>query len=176
MHPTHTPPPPVVSQSGVAAPQRLVSVAVQTAHAPELRHTGNLGSQSELLRQPRHVCVVASHVGRAPAQSALEAHSTQALVVVSQTLPAAGHAPGLPAVHATQTPPAAQTGVDPPQSASTTHPRHVCVAPSHAGVAPLQSALARHVTHVPVAVAHSGVVPVHAVRFVAEQVPHAPPG
>jgi hypothetical protein len=176
MQPTHTPPPPVVSHSGVAAEQRLVSVGVQTAQAPVLKQTGNLGSQSALSRQPRHVFVVASHTGRTPAQSAPEAHSTQALVVGSQTLPAAAHAPGLPAPQATHWPPAPQTGVEAPQSASATHGRQVWVAPSHVGVAPLQSALARHDTHVPAPVSQSGVAPVHAVRFVAEQTPQAPPG
>lgn len=125
MQPTHTPPPPVVSQSGVAAEQRLVSVGVQTAQAPVLRQTGNLGSQSALSRQPRHVREVASHTGRTPAQSAPEAHSTHALVVGSQTLPAEAHAPGLPAAQATQRPPAPQTGVEAPQSVSATHGRQV---------------------------------------------------
>jgi hypothetical protein len=176
MHPTHTPPPPVVSQSGVAAAHRLVSVGVQTAHAPVLRQTGNFGSQSALSTQPRHVRVFASHTGRTPAQSAPEAHSTQALVVGSHTLPAAAHAPGLPAAQATHRPPAPQTGVEPPQSVSATHGRQVWVVASHAGVAPLQSALARHDTHVPAPVSQSGVAPVHAVLFVAEHTPHAPPG
>ena len=115
-------------------------------------------------------------MGRVPLQSVLETHSTQVSVVVSHTLPAVAHVPGLPAAQGAQTPPAAQTGATTPQSPSVTHARHVCVVPLHTGVAPPQSADARHAAQTPPVVSHSGVAPVHAVVFVAEQAPQVPFG
>jgi hypothetical protein len=173
--PTQTPPPPDVSHSGVAAPQRLVSVVVHAAQAPDGRHTGRVGSQSAPDRQRRHVCKPVSQTGRVPEQSELATHSTQESVVVSQALCAAAHAPGLPAAQATQVPPE-HTGVAPPHSPSAVQLRHVWVAPSQTGVAPEQSAAATHVTHVPLGLSQSGVVPVHAAVFVAEHAPHEPEG
>jgi hypothetical protein len=82
---TQTPPPPDVSHSGLPAPQRAVSVGVQTAQAPVERQTGNFGSQSALVRQMRHMCVPESQMGRVPEQSALATHSTQVLDAGSQT-------------------------------------------------------------------------------------------
>jgi hypothetical protein len=174
--PTQTPPPPLVSHRGVAAPQRLVSAGVQAAHAPVLRHTGNFGSQSALDAQARHVCAPVSQTGRVPRQSAFATHSTQVLVVASQTLAAAAQAPGLPAAHAWQAPVAPHTGVAPPHSPSAAQARHVCVAPLHTGVAPLQSAFATHATQAPAAVSQRGAAPPHVVAFVAEHAPHAPDG
>jgi hypothetical protein len=115
-------------------------------------------------------------MGRVPLQSVLAMHSTQASVVVSHTLPAAAHTPGLPAAQGRQTPPVAQTGAAAPQSPSVTHARHVCVVPLHTGVAPLQSAEARQAAQTPPVVSHSGVAPVHAVLFVAEHAPQVPLG
>jgi hypothetical protein len=115
-------------------------------------------------------------MGRVPLQSVLATHSTQASAVVSHTLPAAAHTPGLPEEQGRQTPPAAQTGAAAPQSPSVTHARHVCVVPLHTGVAPLQSAEARHAAQTPPVVSHSGVGPVHAVLFVAEHAPQVPFG
>jgi hypothetical protein len=172
---TQTPPPPEVSHSGVAAPQRLVSVVVHAAQAPDGRQTGNLGSQSALDRQPRHVCEPVSQTGRAPAQSELATHSTHTFVVVSQALCAGPQAPGFPDAQATHAPPE-HTGVAPPHSPSEVQLRHVCVVPSQTGVAPAQSAAATHATHDPLLVSHSGVVPVHEAAFVAEHAPHAPFG
>lgn len=172
---TQTPPPPEVSQSGVAAPQRLVSVVVHAAHAPEGRQTGNLGSQSELDRQLRHVCEPVSQTGRVPAQSELATHSTHRFVVASQALWAGAQAPGFPAAQATHAPPE-HTGVAPPHSPSAVQLRHVCVVPSQTGVAPVQSAAAMHATQDPLVVSQSGVVPVHAAALVTEHAPHAPFG
>lgn len=172
---TQTPPPPDVSHSGVAAPQRLVSVVVHAAQAPDGRQTGDFGSQSELDAQLRHVCEPVSQTGRVPAQSELATHSTHRFVVVSQALWAAAHAPGFPDAQATQEP-LAHTGVAPPHSPSAVQLRHACVAPSQTGAAPVQSAAATQVTHEPLVVSHSGVAPVHEVTFVTEQAPHAPFG
>jgi hypothetical protein len=172
---TQTPPPPDVSQSGLPAPQRAVSVGVQTAQAPVERQTGALGSQSALVRQLRHVCEAKSQIGRAPEQSAPATHSTQVLEVASQTFWAAAQAPGLPAAQATQAP-ALQTGIAAPHSASTAQARHACVAPSQTGVPPPQSADATHETQTPSKVSQSAVAPVHAVAFVAEHAPQAPVG
>jgi hypothetical protein len=122
---THTPPPPEVSQRGAAAPQRLVSVGVQAAHAPVLRHTGAFGSQSALVVQARHVWVAPSHTGRTPEQSAKVRQSTQVALVTSQTFWAAAHAPGLPAPQAWQAPFEAQTGAATPHSLSAPQARQV---------------------------------------------------
>jgi hypothetical protein len=173
---THTPPPPDVSHKGAPAAQRLVSVVVQTAHAPVARQTGNFGSQSALVRQMRHACVPWSQIGCVPEQSALPTHSTHVLDPVSQTLCAVAQAPGLPAAHATHEPLAPQTGVAPPHSASTAHARHVCVAPSHTGAPPAQSVDVTHETQRPSAASQSAVAPVHVVVFVVEHAPHAPDG
>jgi len=172
---TQTPPPPDVSQSGMPAAHRDVSVGVQTAQAPVDRQTGNLGSQSALVRQMRQVCAARSQIGRVPEQSVLATHSTQVLDVASQTFWAAAQAPGLPAAHATQAP-ALQTGVAAPHSASTAQARHACVAPSQTGVPPPQSATATHETQTPSFVSQSAVAPVHAVALVAEHAPQAPDG
>jgi hypothetical protein len=120
---TQTPPPPEVSHSGTPAAHRLVSVWVQTAHAPEERQTGNFGSQSALVRQALQVCRPASQMGRVPAQSGLAAHSTQVLLVTSQTFCAPAQAPSLPAAHGTQAPEAPHTGAAPPHSASAAQTR-----------------------------------------------------
>jgi hypothetical protein len=89
---TQTPPPPEVSHSGTPAAHRLVSVCVQTAHAPEDRQTGNFGSQSALVRQARQVCRPVSQMGRVPAQSVLAAHSTQVLLASARLARGARHA------------------------------------------------------------------------------------
>jgi hypothetical protein len=149
---------------------------VQTAHAPVLRHTGNFGSQSALVRHARHVCAVVSQMGRVPEQSVLATHSTHTLVVVSQTCCATAHAPGLPFAQATHAPLAPHTGADASHSLSTAHVRHACVVPSHTGVAPAQSADDTHATHTPSVASHRAVAPAHAVVFVAEHAPHAPLG
>jgi hypothetical protein len=96
---THTPPPPDVSQRGEAGPQRLLSPAVQTTHAPVPRHTGACAPQSAPDVQPRHVCVPASQIGLTPEQSDEVTHSTQVIVAPSQTLFMAAQTPGLPAAH-----------------------------------------------------------------------------
>ena len=153
-----------------------MSVGVQTAHAPVLRHTGNFGSQSALVRHARHVCAVVSQMGRVPEQSALATQSTQALVVASHTCCAIVQAPGLPAAQATQAPLAPHTGADTSHSPSTAQVRHACVVPSHTGVAPEQSADDTQATHTPSVASHSAVAPAHAVVFVVEHAPHAPLG
>jgi hypothetical protein len=172
---TQTPPPPEVSHSGVAAPQRLVSFVVHAAQAPLGRQTGNLGSQSALDRQMRQVCEPVSQTGCVPEQSELATHSTHRFVATSQAFCTAAQAPGLPDAHATQAPPA-QTGVAPPHSLSAAQLRHVCVAPSQTGAAPVQSAAATQATHVPLFVSQRGDVPVHAAVFVAEHAPQLPAG
>lgn len=175
-HATQTPPPPVVSHSGALAAQWLVSVGVQTAHAPVLRHTGNFGSQSALERHARHTWSEVSQMGRVPEQSVLTTQSTHALVAVSHTCCATAQAPGLPAAHGTHAPAAPQTGADTSHSVSTAHARQLCVVPSHTGVAPAQSADDTHATHTPSVASHSAVAPAHAIVFVAEHAPHAPLG
>jgi hypothetical protein len=173
---THTPPPPVVSQRGVAGPQRLLSVAVQAAQAPVLRHTGNAGSQSALVPQARQVCVAPSQMGRTPEQFAKARQSTHVALATSQTFRAVAQTPGLPAPQAWQAPFAPQTGAAAPHSASVVHAWQVWLAPSQTGVAPEQSALATHATHLPPATSQSGVAPVQAVVLVAEHAPQAPDG
>ena len=173
---TQTPPPPVVSHSGALAAQWLVSVGVQTAQAPVLRHTGNFGSQSALERHARHVWSEVSQMGRVPEQSALATQSTHALVAVSHTCCATAHAPGLPAAHGTHAPLAPHTGADTSHSLSSAQVRQACVVPSHTGVAPPQSADETHATQSPSVASHSAVAPEHAVVFVVEQAPHAPLG
>jgi hypothetical protein len=173
---TQTPPPPVVSQSGVAAGQRLVSAVVHCAQAPVARHTGNCGSQSALVRHTRHVWAVGSQIGRVPEQSLFARHSTQVLDVGSQTSWAAAQALALPAPHTTQAPVAAQTGAVGPHSASAPQARHACVVPSHTGVPPPQSADVTQETHTPSVVSQSAVAPAQVAAFVAEHAPHAPEG
>jgi hypothetical protein len=172
---THTPPPPEVSHRGVAAPQRLVSAGVHTAHAPVGRHSGTLKSQSAPERQPRQVCEPRSQTGRVPAQSALEAHSTQRSVPGSQTWCVAPQTPGFAAAHGTQAPPA-HTGAAAPHSASAVQARQVWVAASQTGAADAQSAEDTHDTQRPSAASQRGVPPVQAAAFVTEHAPHAPLG
>jgi hypothetical protein len=175
-HATQTPPPPVESQSGVAAPHRLVSVGEQTAHAPAERQTGNCGSQSALEKQARHRWAPVSQTGRVPPQSELAAHWTHVLVPGSQTLPAAGQAPALPGPQARQSPAASHTGVPAPHSASAAQGRQAWVAPSQTGVATAQSAAARQATQAPAVASQSGRAPAHAEVVVAEHAPHVPLG
>jgi hypothetical protein len=173
---TQTPPPPVVSQSGVAAPQRLVSIVVHCAHAPVDRHTGNAGSQSALVRHTRHEWAVGSQMGRVPEQSPFERHSTQVLDVGSQTSCAAVQALASPAPQTTQAPVAAQTDAAAPHSASAPQARQTCAVESQTGVAPPQSADVTHETQIPPAVSHNEVAPAQAAVFVAEHAPQAPDG
>ena len=82
----------------------------------------------------------------------------------------------LVAEHWPQAPLASQAGVAPPHWLSLVQAWQTCVAPLHTGVVPEQSALATQRTHVPDKVRQTGVAPEHAVAFVAEHCPHAPPG
>jgi hypothetical protein len=122
------------------------------------------------------VWVVVWHAGRVPAQSALLTHSTHVLVAGSHAAWPAPQAPVLPGPHATHRPEAAHTGWPDGHSPSTPQARQLCVAPSQTGVLPPQSAAATQATQVPATASQTGVAPVHAVAFVAEHVPHAPPG
>jgi len=174
--PTQVPPPCEVSQSGVAAPQRLVSVGVQVAQAPVARQTGEGPPHSPPLKQARQVLLARSQIGVVPAQSAFALQPTQVPLGASQTWPAAAQAPGFPAAQDAQRPSPVQTGVGSAHSASAVQLRQVCVPASQTGVAPLQSAAARQVTHVPLVLSQRRVEPVQAARLVAEQTPQLPPG
>ena len=76
--------------------------------------------------------------------------------------------------HAPQAPFGSHAGVEPPQSPSTAHDRHVCVVVLHVGVVPEHVVLDVHATQVAVAVSHDGVAPEHSEPLVAEHAPQAP--
>jgi hypothetical protein len=64
--------------------------------------------------------------------------------------------------------------VAPLHSPSPAQARQVCVGTLHTGVVPPHCAFDRHGTQTAAAASQTGVAPLHAVAFVAEQMPQAP--
>jgi hypothetical protein len=122
----------------------------------------------------RQECVVPSHTGVVPAQSAAARQPTHAPVAVAHTGVAPTHAVLFVGEQAPQAPFAWQAGDTPPHSPSAAHARHACVPWSQMGVAPLQVEAVRQPTHVPVTALHTGVAPTQAETFLVEHAPHDP--
>ena len=175
--PTQLPPPWEVSQSGVAAPQRLVSVGVQVAQAPVARQTGEGPPHSPPLKHARqNPAGEVADRRRCPRSPRSRCSRRRCRSGRRRPGSVAAQAPGFPAAQDAQRPSPVQTGVGSAHSASAVQLRQVCVPASQTGVAPLQSAAAMQVTHVAAGVLAERGRPVQAARSVAEQTPQLPPG
>jgi hypothetical protein len=97
---------------------------------------------------------------------------------VATSQPAVGpvHFVRLVAEQTPHAPEGSQAGVAPPHSASIEQARHAWVVVSHAGFVPEHCAPVVQPTQVPVPTSHAEVAPAQRRVFVAEHVPHAPPG
>ncbi|HVR01005.1 MAG TPA: hypothetical protein VMT47_02640 [Polyangia bacterium] len=174
VHERHVPV--AASQPGVGPVHFELFVAEHTPHAPLGSHAGVAPAHSLSAAQARHTCAVTSHVGVAPPHCALVRHPTQLPTGTSQTEVAPTQRRALLAEQAPHEPPGWQAGVAPPQSESPAQARHARDVRSHTGKEPPQSASPVQPTHVPVRASQAGIALVHALLFVAEQTPHAPPG
>ena len=184
-HPTHTPVPLEVSQSGRAAGQLAVLAGVQAPQAPLGWHTGVAPPHWASAVQPPQVPVPALqtgvvplhalvffaeqtphaplgwHAGVVPPQSASAVQPRQLPVAVAQTGVAPVHIEVLAVEQTPHAPFGWQAGVAPLQSPSAEQPWQVPPAGLHTGVVPLHCAPVTHVTQVPLVALHTGVEPLH---------------
>jgi hypothetical protein len=175
VHCTHVPV--GASHTAVVPVQADVFVAEHAPHEPLRWHAGVVPPPHwTSFAHGRQVCVVPSHTGVVPAQSAFARQRTHVPAAVLHTGVVPTHAAWFVAEHAAHAPLAWQAGVTPPHSPSPAQARHARVPASQTGVVPVHVSAERHPTHVPVTVAHTGVVPAHAAWFVVEQAAHAPDG
>jgi hypothetical protein len=103
-------------------------------------------------------------------------HDAHAPVATSQPAVGPVHFVRLVAEQTPHAPLGSQAGVAPPHSPSVEQARHAWVVVSHAGFVPEHCAPVAQPTQVPVPTSQAEVVPAQRRVFVAEHVPHAPPG
>jgi hypothetical protein len=173
--PTQTPP--VVSQTGVAPPQRVALPAEQTPQPPEGWQAGVMPPHSLSPAQPRQVCADESQTGALGLpQSASAMQATHVPPGTLQRGVVPEQAEVLVAEHCPQAPDASQAGVAPLQSASPAQARQRCVPVLQTGVVPLHWLSARQATQCPDGTSHAGVAPAQAPLLLLEHWPQTPDG